>query len=96
MDQQNYNSFLPVLILLLAMTVVGSFQIYNGVDQKRQLDQAVKQLQPALNEAKAIDARLTGICRDLLDMTSRNPSAQKIVQEFNIRANEPATTIRKK
>lgn len=89
-EHKNHNSFLPMLILLLAMGVVGAFQIYNGVSQKNQLDKAHQQLQPALKEAREIDGRLTGICRDLLDMESRNSKAKKIIQDFNIRSNDAA------
>lgn len=90
-EENQFNAFAPLMIVFIAMIIAGGIQLKNNVQQKRQLQENLKQIQLALPETRAIDARLTGICRDLLDLSAKDSTAKKIVQDFNIRSNEPAT-----
>ncbi|MEM9444048.1 MAG: hypothetical protein AAGA18_01735 [Verrucomicrobiota bacterium] len=84
-SHETYNSFWPLTIVIAALCVMTSVQIYQMLEQRTFLKQNVDNLQPAIQEARVISGTISQLSRELLLLSSESNEARRIVQEFQIR-----------
>ena len=86
---RQYSPFWAILMVLVAMLLIHGIQTKTLFQQEKQLKTVLKQSEPALTQAQTINAVMLNIGRDLTQMAYSSVGAQQIVNDFQIRFDNP-------
>lgn len=84
-----YGPFWAIATVFLALGIVYGFQVRDLWQTRAQLRQSLVQVNPALNQALVVNNTLVQLGNDLLRLAETSPAAREVVQQFNVRRNQP-------
>ena len=84
-----YNSFWPLLILLVGLTLWTGFQAYTNYSQGSYLNTAFDKAKSSINNSQKVHEQLLGFAQDLIQTADHDTYAAQIVKEYHLRIAEP-------
>ncbi|MEM6884343.1 MAG: hypothetical protein AAF571_04870 [Verrucomicrobiota bacterium] len=88
-SEKQYSSFYPLLLVLVALILVTVLDVYGTLKQRSVIRVQVEQAQVRLAEAKHTRQTLIALSRELMALSPYSPTAQSIVDAYNIRPASP-------
>lgn len=86
-----YSPFWPIAMVFLALMIGYSIQLWGLVAQYRQLKSSETSLTAVMPQVQVINGTLQNVSQNLLDLSTTDPVAKQLVNEFNIRSNAGRT-----
>ncbi|MDX6765576.1 MAG: hypothetical protein SFU85_02175 [Candidatus Methylacidiphilales bacterium] len=92
---KNYSPFTPLVIVLAALVLFSSFDLFVTLRQRSALGAQWSQMVKVLPEAQRINQTMISISRDLIALAPRSPGAKRLVEDFKIQAVRPSAPDKK-
>ncbi len=83
--EKHYSSFYPLLLVLVALILVNALDVYGTLKQRSIIRTQVKQARLMVDDARMTRQTLIDLSRELMGLAPYSPTAQKIVESYNIR-----------
>jgi hypothetical protein len=82
LPERTFSAFVPVLILLLALTISNGIQVYALLAQRSQVTHQLDQAVPNIPKAQAAHDRLVALLKDLVSTAQAgDTNARTVVME---------------
>jgi hypothetical protein len=87
-----YSAFLPTLAVFVALAAVHVIYLFGDLNERAQIKRAHAELGPLTGQAARVMKVVDDLSKDLVALAGANdPEAAKIVTEFKIKTNQPAS-----
>ena len=83
------DAFIPLVLLSISFIVLLGWQLSNFSTQRGQLENAITQQEPAVNQSHQVQATLAKLANDLLEAAQTDDKAKAIANKY-IRPNNAA------
>lgn len=84
-ERKPYSSFYPLLLVLGALILVNALDVYSTFEKRSVIRVQVEQARTMVDEARKTRQTLVDLSRELMALSPYSPTAQKIVETYNIR-----------
>ncbi len=88
-DSQSSSSFLPVLLLNVALLILLTWQVVLSVQTRSNTKSMVEQRQQLVTQSTALQGNLERLVNDLLELAETDSDARAVVEKYQIRRNNP-------
>ena len=86
---KSYSSFYPLLLVLVALILVNALDVYGTLKQRSIIRVQVEQARMLVEDARQTRLTLVNLSRELLGLSAYSPTAESIVEAYNIRPAAP-------
>jgi len=80
-ENNNYSTFLPLLILVSGLLLWSGYQVYAQNSQRSVYDKQFQAAIPTINEAQAVGNRYVALMKDLVQTAQKDSYAKQIVND---------------
>ena len=87
--EPSYSPFWPLYILVVCLGVWMGYQIVALNEERVSAEDKIHQIAPQADAALAAKKKLFSLAQDLSQTAAKDPGAAQIVNEFNIRVQNP-------
>jgi hypothetical protein len=79
--ENNFSSFWPLLVVIIALLVWSAYQVYATNQQRIVYDKQFENAKPTIAEAENISTRYVALMKDLVETSAKDPAAAQIVKD---------------
>ena len=84
-SDKQYSSFYPLLLVLGALILVNTLDVYGTLKQRSIIRVQVEQARLLVADARKTRQTLVNLSQELMALSPYSPTAQNIVDAYNIR-----------
>ncbi len=84
------SPFIPVLLLSISIVLLLIWQFIIAWNTRGNLRTQFEQRKPLVTQSELVQGNVQKLVNDLLDLSTTDADAKKVVDKYNIRRNAPA------